>query len=560
MRKGIKTLIAAALMSGASASGQELHNLIGVVRGSYTTEQKAQIESAADALIRNSYFTAGKKLRNEVSSFGSGFIVKADDGQRYIITNCHVVGDAEYVDFEIKNGSSNVILDRCKVIKRSVADDIAIVELPSGANVKGALEMTNDELKDGMDVISAGYPALVDNPSWQFGKGIISNPHVEESFMGDSVKIAAIQHTAQIDPGSSGSPLLIEKKGKYYVVGVNTWKAQRRENANFALPVETVKSVMKQGAEKKTLSAEGFQQALDAFVKGMNGTDFDSNTYKYISEGLYMSMKPTEMKDYLKNYSLTKPVQTIREGNVRKGLAMMVANVMYCRTKNQHGLSVISTTDEEGGKNVKMMAGKKEVSAIWKQRTDGQWQITTSGLMTDKGLDVYDGFVTNKEDWNRSFDLAALMPISQYAIKGMSFSSSRYAGSLMGGSTIEFGNIEVTNTDEIYDNGEKIEIDTKETKPTLNLLVHLGAQVPMAYHKLLIAPYAKAKAGICFCEAMGIVVGGDLGVKVGIVTKKKNCLYIFTNYDYRHFKDLGVDKLIKDSNISGLAVGLGIGI
>ena len=50
-----------------------------------------------------------------------------------------------------------------------------------------------------------------------------------------------MQHTAAVNPGNSGGPLLDEE---CHVIGVVTLKA-RLENVSFAIPVETVRKVFK---------------------------------------------------------------------------------------------------------------------------------------------------------------------------------------------------------------------------------------------------------------------------------------------------------------------------
>lgn len=57
-----------------------------------------------------------------------------------------------------------------------------------------------------------------------------------------------MQHTAQVDAGSSGGPLLIRDENAaagFAVVGINTWKASDRENTNFAIPVHAIDDFLK---------------------------------------------------------------------------------------------------------------------------------------------------------------------------------------------------------------------------------------------------------------------------------------------------------------------------
>jgi serine protease Do len=57
--------------------------------------------------------------------------------------------------------------------------------------------------------------------------------------LADPGKTFLIQHSAQVDAGNSGGPLLIAAKGApggYRVIGVNTWKAVSRQATNYSIP------------------------------------------------------------------------------------------------------------------------------------------------------------------------------------------------------------------------------------------------------------------------------------------------------------------------------------
>ena len=61
-------------------------------------------------------------------------------------------------------------------------------------------------------------------------------------------ELPLVQHTAQVDAGSSGGPLLIRDENAaagFAVVGINTWKASDRENTNFAIPVYAIDDFLK---------------------------------------------------------------------------------------------------------------------------------------------------------------------------------------------------------------------------------------------------------------------------------------------------------------------------
>jgi serine protease Do len=184
------------------------------------------------------------------NTFGSGFIYKTSDGNAYIVTNKHVVNNCSEasIAFEQKDGS----YDKYENLKVLYYDndndiDIALLQLPTTFADPSALKFSNNTLNDGDDVYSAGFPGLADKPVWQLGKGIVSNASARIEELIDPSLSTVIQHTAEIDGGNSGGPLLVKNGNSYYVVGINTWKAVLRQNTNFAIPIKTVATAINNG-------------------------------------------------------------------------------------------------------------------------------------------------------------------------------------------------------------------------------------------------------------------------------------------------------------------------
>lgn len=116
------------------------------------------------------------------------------------------------------------------------------MQLPDNLDLP-TLSFASTSVSDGQEVFTAGYPGLGDKPAWQLGKGIVSNSAFFDEDLTKNDSLSLIQHTAQIDAGSSGVPLLVrnnDQENSYRVVGLNTWKAVARENANFAIPAAEI--------------------------------------------------------------------------------------------------------------------------------------------------------------------------------------------------------------------------------------------------------------------------------------------------------------------------------
>jgi hypothetical protein len=71
-----------------------------------------------------------------------------------------------------------------------------------------------------------------------------------------------IQHTAFIDRGNSGGPLLLENHKSplgYDVVGVNTWSLEGRQGAFFSIPSKAVRRVLEKAKQVRNLKVDSKQ-------------------------------------------------------------------------------------------------------------------------------------------------------------------------------------------------------------------------------------------------------------------------------------------------------------
>ena len=168
---------------------------------------------------------------------GSGFLISSDG---MIVTNKHVVSDAKatYTVY-LSNGKKY----DAKVLARDAVLDVAIVKIDATGLPYLPLG-DSKSLKLGQSVIAIG------NALGQFQNtislGIVSG--LSRSIVaGDEGSDASeslnhvIQTDAAINPGNSGGPLL-DLSGR--VVGIDTAIVEGSENIGFALPIDTLKTVI----------------------------------------------------------------------------------------------------------------------------------------------------------------------------------------------------------------------------------------------------------------------------------------------------------------------------
>ena len=133
-----------------------------------------------------------------------------------------------------------------KLLTEDVANDLALIQLQSRVSDTASISAEPGKLRQGEDIVVFGYPL---NSLLSSGGNL--TPGVVSAVTGLGNNTNQIQITAQIQPGSSGSPLL-NKKGE--VVGVVSSKlsdtkmvkatGQVGQNVNFAVSGLTLKAFL----------------------------------------------------------------------------------------------------------------------------------------------------------------------------------------------------------------------------------------------------------------------------------------------------------------------------
>ncbi len=167
---------------------------------------------------------------------GSGFFVT---GAGLIVTNKHVVDqkNAEYTVFT-NDGKKHV----AKVIARDPILDIALIKI-EGNNFPYLNLGNSDSLDVGQSVIAIGNALGEFRNTVSVGvvSGLARSITAGDTSGNSEVLDHVIQTDAAINPGNSGGPLL-DLYGK--VIGVNVAVAQGSQNIGFALPINSIKSVI----------------------------------------------------------------------------------------------------------------------------------------------------------------------------------------------------------------------------------------------------------------------------------------------------------------------------
>jgi serine protease Do len=165
---------------------------------------------------------------------GSGFVMSGDG---YILTNNHVVEDADQIKVKFANGKEY----DGKVVGRDPKTDLAVVKITGATDLQPLILANSDDLKVGNWVVAVGSPFGLEQT---VTAGIAS---AKGRVIGSGPYDNFIQTDASINPGNSGGPL-INMKGE--VVGVNTAIIAGGQGIGFAIPINMVKEIAPQLKEK----------------------------------------------------------------------------------------------------------------------------------------------------------------------------------------------------------------------------------------------------------------------------------------------------------------------
>lgn len=569
MRKFLLSLALCVCCVFTTNAQQDLKKSVCVVKQNYTDAEKEAFEKTASTLFSNSYMSAARNLRKGLGGFGSGFLYRADNGNLYIITNKHVVKDAKSVQLTFKAEGGDKTISNCNVIAKSDSMDIAVVEFPAIETGFVPLSFDADRVVDGTSVWSAGFPGLGDEPAWQLGNGVVSNDNLVNMELTDSVHIAVFQHTAQVDPGSSGGPLLVLKENtkresgdksvalkEYKVVGMNTWKAFRRENANFSLMAKDILKVVNNlgtvSSSMKNDDEVGLQNQVEKFIESFNKSSIEMSTF--ISNKMATSLSEDQLTAMLKNIS-TNANNSLRDGDAVDGLKIIVADNIKSQIRTLSDLKVGSLSTNGDSGTVTFTYRKKQFTSSWEKNSEG-WQLTSTDIIkTDVNGNraVESGFRVLDLDGCGNVSLDLMFPLTDTYYFEDEFWSEKadYTDKIKFGisyahffsrfvnwnASFDYGMVERHNTDIVYynmDNEYTVEETTTDLK-YFSLVTGFGAQCPMAVNRFYFAPDVKAQIGFRngignFLEDndhdMGFIACVEATFNVGFMFSDESIIYI----------------------------------
>ena len=202
---------------------------------------------------------------------GTGSLI-SDSG--HIITNWHVVEDAEYVNviFRPYDVSQEVYAEKsyvAKVLRIDEVSDLALIKLSSVPAGRTPLTIGDSGVEIGEDVIAIGHPH---GYTWTMTKGIVTGLRSDHNWQYD----VGLQHYADviqtqtpINPGNSGGPLFNDYME---IVGVNSFGGQG-ESTNFAVSADSLMEFLDRDNSRYASVIPG-TKAMQEFTGGCDAIGF----------------------------------------------------------------------------------------------------------------------------------------------------------------------------------------------------------------------------------------------------------------------------------------------
>lgn len=190
------------------------------------------VDAVGPAVVSISTGRRSQDAGPEGGGAGSGVII-APDG--YVLTNDHVVHGSKQLVVSLTNGTTH----EAAIVGTDPATDLAVIRADS-ANLPFATLGESASLRVGQLVIAIGNPFGFQST---VSTGVVSAlGRALRSREGRLIE-NIIQHTAPLNPGNSGGPL-VDSRGR--IVGLNTAIILGAQGIGFSVPSDTAKWVVSQ--------------------------------------------------------------------------------------------------------------------------------------------------------------------------------------------------------------------------------------------------------------------------------------------------------------------------
>ena len=178
----------------------------------------------------NKFFGGDQQREFKQRSLGTGFII---DKEGFIVTNNHVVENADKIKVKLKDGDEY----DAELVGRDSNTDLALIKIDAKKDLPSVKLGNSDSLKVGQWVVAIGSPFGFEQT---VTAGIVS---AKGRVIGSGPYDDFIQTDASINPGNSGGPLINMQDE---VVGINTAIIASGQGIGFAIPINMARGIVDQ--------------------------------------------------------------------------------------------------------------------------------------------------------------------------------------------------------------------------------------------------------------------------------------------------------------------------
>lgn len=241
---------------------------------------------------RMSFF--GQEYSSEARSAGSGFIVGQNDTELLLVSNQHVVAQAEELTVQFVDGTQA----EAEIRGVDIDKDLAVIAVQMSDISSDTMDTIAIAKLGDSDSLTVGEPAIAIGNALGYGQSVTtgvvsalnraiptSDGELPDMSASDVEINTFIQTDAAINPGNSGGALL-NMQGE--VIGINSNKigGSAVEGMGYAIPISDVKPIIENLMSKKPRVPEDKRGYL-----GITGLDVKSDYSELygVPQGAYVS-------------------------------------------------------------------------------------------------------------------------------------------------------------------------------------------------------------------------------------------------------------------------------
>lgn len=257
------------------------------------------------------------------SGAGSGVIITQSDVAGYLLTNHHVIADAEEIVVRLTNREEYV----AEVINSTATLDLALLRIEKKGDEKFTVANIGDSSKliVGQEVIAIGNP--LGSLGGTVTDGIISA--LDRNVSIDGISMTLLQHNAAINPGNSGGALFDMSGNLVGIVNAKTADTGI-EGLGFAIPVNIAFDYFKGVINASSIGATVDYGYNSKRIYGVYVLSVTEASQFKVNDRI-VKIEDTEintLNDYYATVDLYKKGDTVKVTVVRKNMEVELEIIM----------------------------------------------------------------------------------------------------------------------------------------------------------------------------------------------------------------------------------------